>query len=205
MSGDSLRDLAVVEAFRPLGADSFERVRELGHPETLADPESPARPVEGISLRRMAQQRIEDLVEIRTRLVEDCTVPGEPSSGREQLRPGHRSPAAVSLPQPEPRPRHGDRCRAGVEDLLGVAEVHDELEELVGRGRLPRHRHEEVEKVRPGVAGEMDEEEASPAEAGKRALADPGDGRRRDARVDRVATCAENIRSRPGGERMTGC
>ena len=57
------------------------------------------------------------------------------SSRREQLRPPHRSPATMSLPQPEPRARHGNRRRAGVEDLLRVAEIHDELEELVGRLR----------------------------------------------------------------------
>jgi hypothetical protein len=51
----------------------------------------------------------------------------------------------------------------------------------------------------------MDEEEASSAEAGERALADPGDRRSCDTRVDRVAAGAQNIGSRLGGERMTGC
>jgi hypothetical protein len=144
-------------------------------------------------------------VEIRARLVEDRTVAGKSSSRSEELRPGQRSPAAVSLPQPEPGPRHGDRRRAGVEDLLGVAEVHDELDQLFGRGRPPRHRHEEVEEVRSGIARKVDEEEASPAEAGERALADPGDGCRCDARVHRVATCPQNVGAGPGGEWVTGC
>ena len=154
---------------------------------------------------RMAQQRVEDLVEIRPRLVEDDAVAGKAGRRSEQLRPRHRSPAAMSLPQPESRPRHGDRGRAGVEDLLRVAEVDDELEQLIRRGRPLRHRHEEVEEVRSGVAREVNEEEASATQARERALADPGDGRRRDARVHRVAACAQDIGSRLGGERMAGC
>ena len=111
----------------------------------------------------------------------------------------------MSLPEPEARARHRDRCRAGVEDLLRVAEVHDELEELVRRDRLLRHRDEEVEEMRLGLAREVDEEEASAAEAGERALADPGDGGRRDARVDRVAARTQDVRSCLRGERMPGC
>jgi hypothetical protein len=153
----------------------------------------------------VAEQRVEDLVQIRPRLVEDGAVTRQAGRRGEQLRPRQRAPAAMSLPQPEARPRHGDRRRARVEDLLRVAEVHHELDELVRRFRLLRHRDEEVEQVRSGVGRETDEEEASAAEARERALADPGGGSGGDARVHRVAAGAQDVGSRLGGERMTGC
>ena len=52
---------------------------------------------------------------------------------------------------------------------------------------------------------DVDEQEAATARAGERALGDPRDRGSGNARVDGVAVCAENVGSRLGGERVTGC
>jgi hypothetical protein len=71
----------------------------------------------------------------------------------------------MRLPEPGHGSRNCDRRGAGVEDLLRVAEVDDELDELERRGRLLRQVDEEVEQVRAPLARQMDEEEASAARA----------------------------------------
>src|SRR5207237_1332888 len=102
----------------PLAPQPCERVRELRNREPLPGAEGAARPVERVAVRRVAEQRIEDPVEIGLRLVEDDAVAREPHRRREQLRPRHGSPAAMSFPEPERDTRHCDRRRPGKEDLL---------------------------------------------------------------------------------------
>ena len=176
-----------------------------GIDEALAYDERPARPVQRVALGRVPQQRVEDPVQERLHLVEDDALARESRGGSDQLRPRHRAPPGMSLPQAERGPRHGHGHRACVEDLLRIAVVDDEPDELVRRGGALRHGHEEIEQPRASLCGTMDEQEPAAARTGERALADPGDGRGRDARVDGVSARAQNVRPGFGSEWMPGC
>ena len=207
MAGDPHRELAAVEVVGALDSEPFERVRQLGHGEALADPQRLARPVERVALRRVAEQRIEDLVQEPLHVVEDDALAGELHGRREQVGPRHRSPAGGGFPEAENGAGNGHRHRARVEDLLRVAVVDDDLDELRrrGRGLALRDRHEEVEQLGARLGRVVDEQEAAAARTGERALADPRDGGRRDAGVHGVPARAQDVRSRRGGERVTGC
>ena len=94
MRGEASRELAVVEEHRALGRQLLDRVGELRNREALSHLERATRPVEGVPFRRVAQQRIEDLVQIGLGLVEDDAVAREAHRRPEQLGPRQRSPAA---------------------------------------------------------------------------------------------------------------
>ncbi len=127
-------------------------------------------------------------MQVRLRFVESHSLSCEPHRGREQLRPGDAAAPAMRLPQPEPRPRHGDSGRAGAEELPRVAvEVDPDLEQLGLGLRVLRHLDVEIEEPSSRLSRLVDQQEAAASEAGQRALADPRDPGRGDAGIDGVA------------------
>src|SRR2546430_3625550 len=111
----------------------------------------------------------------------------------------------MSFPQAEGGTGHRNRHRAGVEDLLRVAVVDDDSDELLRHMRSLRHGDEEIEEPRARLPPVVDEQEAPSARAGERALAYPGDAGRRDTGVHGVAAREQHVRPGLRGERMTGC
>ena len=205
MVGDSPGEVASVEKVRPLDGQPGERVRELRNREALALTERPSRPIERVAFRRVAKQRIENQVQVPLRLVEYGPFAREPRGRRQQLGPGHGSPAGVRLPEPEPDTGDRYRRRAGEEDLLGVAEVDHDLEQLRRRHGPLGHGYEEVEQLRAPLLRVVVEEKASAAEAGEGALADPGHRGCGNRGVDGLAAGAQDVGARLGGEPVARC
>ena len=78
MGGDPLRELTAVETVGAVDREPVQRVRELGTAKSSPTSQRATRPIQRVSLGGVAQQRIEDPVEERLRLVEHDAVAREP-------------------------------------------------------------------------------------------------------------------------------
>ena len=196
-----------IENRRAVAREPVERVAEIRDREPVAQPvRPPAAAVHRVALRRVAQQPIENRVQVPLHRRQLEAVARERRRRRDELRPRHPPPAAMRVLEAERRPGHRHRRRARPEQLLRVAvEVDRQLEQLGGRVRRLRHRHEEVEHRRLRALRLVDEHEAAAARAGQRALAHPRDERGRHARVHGAAARPEHPGARLRGQRMTRC
>ena len=181
-------ETAGVEGPGPLPRETVERVRELRNREPLAfDVRAPVVAVHRVTLRRMAQEGIEDPVQIGLRRAEPEAFPGERGRRGDELRPLEPPPAPVSRLEAESQARHG------------------ELEQLGRRGRRPRNRDERVEHRGRGRLPLVHEHEPAAPGTGERALANPGHERRRDAGVHRAPAGTQDAGACLRGQRMAGC
>ena len=201
--------VAAIEVVGAVLREPLERAREIGHHEPVArDEPVTVAAVDHLSLACVAQDQIEDRVEIGLRFRQLDALPRVANRGLEQDRPGKRPEEPVRLAQPRGRPR--DRAGRGADPerlrrLRREGDVHGlHLCDLAAVEPESRNGDEVVEHARRAVAGTVDEHEAARAGAGEGTLGDPGDEGRSDGRVHRVPALAEHTGARLGGERVAG-
>ena len=177
MLDDTAGQRAAIEDVRAALGDPLERVGEVRQHEPLARMQRPVligTAVHRVPLRRVAEQPVEDPVQVALRRRQLDALAGEARRRGDEVGPRHRPEPPVRRLQAERRARDGDRGRAGLEDLLRVpVEVDLEPQQLAGLGRRRRNRDEEVEQSRRSVATLVDEHEAAAAGPRQRALAHP--------------------------------
>src|SRR6188508_1304641 len=137
--------------------EQLERVGEIALDESLAGDDPPAfRPEDRLTLLAVAQDEVDDGVQVRLRLGELDTVPGELDRRLHQALPRPRPVHAVDVLQTRRRARHGARSRPDPEDLRGLDEADVDLLHLPRR-RLPqtdaRNGDEEVDQPARPVTG----------------------------------------------------
>ena len=202
-------ELAVVELAGASLGDSLERPGQIGHGDPVARDEAlTSALVDAAALGGVAQDHVEDRVQVGLRARELDAVAGKLDRGRDQLRPRQRAVRAVRRLEAGGHTGDGSGRRADVEHLLRRAVEVDvdllHLPALARRRPKARHRDEEVEEPRAPVARPVDEHETAATGTRERALGDPGGEGGGDARVDGVPARGEHARARLGGHGMAG-
>ncbi len=120
---DRTGELARVERASALLRDPFERLAEVGELQEVARKQAGAvgAAVEAAALVGVAQDQVEDRVQVRLRPGELDAVAGELDRRLQELAPGQPSVARVQRLEPGRRSRHGARSRADPEDLGRLA------------------------------------------------------------------------------------
>ena len=178
-------------------------VAELRDPEALALPiRTPVVAVHRVALGRMAQQPVEDLVQIPLRRRQLEAFARQRSRRRNELRPRHPPPPGMRLPRPERGAWHRDRRRTRPEELLRIAvEIDRQLQERARR--RPPAAPSRRSRARPSSRRSLvHEHEPAAARARQRALAHPRRERSRDTSINSRAACSQYPCSRLGGQRM---
>src|SRR5438105_9639551 len=165
---DGAPELAAVQRAGAVPRDRLERVGEAGQAEAVAAHETV--PLTAVRLRAfggVAEDRVEDRVQVRLRARELDPVAGELDRGREQLRPGELSAGAVRYLEAERRSGDGDGGGADPEDLRARA-VEGDVDLLHRRplgatAAKSGDGDEEVQQPGDAVAGAVDEDEAAAA------------------------------------------
>ena len=202
------RELAVGEIGRML-REPLDRVRQVGEPEPVSRPEPRASaPVHASALGRVAQDQVEDRVEIRLRSRQLDAGAGSLDGRLREDAPGQGAVASMRGGQPGHCAGDGAGRRADVEHLGRLAAEVDvdrfHLRPAAAPSAQPRRRDEEVQHSRGPVARAVDEHEATRSRAGERALGDPGHERSADARVCGIAALGQDACARLGGQRVAG-
>ncbi len=209
---DRRAELALVDRPHALDGDALERLTEIGQAELVPRLEAaPVRAaVDTAALGGVAQDLIEDRVEMRLRPRERNAAAGELDRGLQQLAPRQPSVGPVNRLEACSRARNGAGGLADPEDLRRVAVAAEPDVDRVHL-RTPRHRSatpgRRDEKVRhprrPPVRG-GDQGEATRPRPGQRALGYPGGERGRHAGVGGVPALFEDPRPGPRAQGVTG-
>ena len=201
-------EVAAVELSRSTVGEPLERRCEIGHDDSLTRRDAAMLSVDRPPLGRVAQDQVEDRVQVRLRPGELHSAAGERDRGLEEPAPGQRSVALVRRLEPGDGPRHGAGAGADEEHLrrrtveVDVDRLHVGLHRAAGAAA--RQRDEEVEEAVGSVPGAVHEQEAAGRGPGQRAFRDPGGESGRQARIDRIAALGEDLGARLGGEPVPG-
>ncbi len=192
----------------PVG-EQLQRLREVVLDQRVAgDQRGAVLLVHGPRLRRVAQDQVEDAVQVRLPVVELDAIARELDRGLEEVTPRQASERLVRGLEPECGA--GNRAGRGA-DVKALRRAAAEVDvDVFHQGELgvvaeARDRDEEVEDARTAVARTVDEHEAACAGAGERALRHPRHERGRDGGVDRVAASLQRPRARLRGQPMAAC
>ena len=209
MLDDLGSELAVVQLGGATLREQLERPRQLGLDEHVADGKRSAVVLVHIArLRRVAQDQVEDPVQVRLAVVELDAVARELDRRLEEVAPGEASERLVRRLEPECRARNRAGGGADVKALrraaaeVDVDVIHQRELALVAE---TGDRDEEVEYARALVARAVHEHEAAGARPGERAFRDPGDERGSDGGVDCVAAGLQDACARLRGLRVAAC
>ena len=203
----------MVEHGRAFFRELLERAAEVAQREQVAGQQAGAvrAAVDAAPLGRVAQDQVEDRVQVSLLARHLETAARQLDRGLEQLPPGQSAVPSVHRLEPQNRARDGAGGLADVEDLgrLAVAAETDVDRLHLGSRRdgatESRGGDEEVRHPGGTAVGGKDEGETSRPRAGERALGHPGGKCSRDAGVDGVSTLLEDAGARRGGESVAGC
>ena len=210
VADDLLPERAAVDRGRALAGELLERRPEVVQDEAVARAETRAAAVDPPPLVRVAQDQVEDAVQVRLRRGQLDAVPRKLERRPEQARPRQRAERPVRRLEARRRPGHRARARRrsgrpGSCRRRSRCRSPSMPARRGTRGTEARGGDEEVEQAVAAVARAVDEHEPARARAGERALGDPGGERGGDAGVDGVAALGEHARARLGRQRMAGC
>ena len=161
------------------------------------------------ALGRVAEDEVEDRVQVRLLRRELDALAGERDRRLEQPAPGERPVALVRRLQPGDDAGNGARAFSDEIDLrrraveVDVDRLHVRLRRLARA--LSGQRDEEVEQPIAPVARAVHEQKAAGRRPGQRALGDPGGEGRREAGVDGVSALLEDLGARLGGQPVPCC
>ena len=143
---DRARHLAAVDRARAVLGEPLQRVREIALDEPLAgDEPPPLRPEDRAALVAVAQDEVDDRVEVRLRRRQlDARSRAGSIAGATQLLPRPRPVDAVRLLEPGGRARDRARGRADAEDLRRLGRSRPR--------RAPSRRAARRRSPRPGIA-----------------------------------------------------
>ena len=212
MRGDPVdrrpRDVARVEGRRALLAQPLDRVAERRVAPDLAPPQQRAvGRVDRLAFGGRAQDALEQVDDLGLLLVDLDAVAGQGGRGRREVGERDRSPAAhrgidarracrTSRRTPPRHGRSGSRRRRSRPRRARAAPDHRDR----ARSRARRRRS----PAAPAPPGAGHEHVAARARTAQQRLGDPRRQHRRDRGIDGVAACAQHVRSRLRGQRMTG-
>ena len=149
------------------------------------------------------QDRGEDSVQERARLVTRDAVLRQLERRLDEIRPVEGREAAVSLVEPGDEPRHRDRSLPDVEDLGSCVREIDQ--HLVHDSRPRRRNREEAVEQRCLSIRLVHEEEPAAGRPRQRPFRHEGGEGCREQRVDRIAARPKHLRACLGGQRVAGC
>ncbi len=195
-------EIAVAQRRGAVAAQTADRVGQAGGEVAISGAEESAiRHPECAHPLGAAQDRLEDLGDVRLDAVELDALLGQSRAGLSEIGEGESSPAARGLFDHGGNAEPGDARSADVEHLARIAEVAVGGDEL-GRGLAPAEAGRRAEPIEHGGLHVAPGDEQVPAARGPREerLAGPGGEHAGDRGIDGVATGPQDV----GGDARNG-